>query len=125
MLYSNSKSHRSYHQGSNGTSYSAKTGKGANSQSVSNVTMAKQYLNVPNYAGQVGVNSVSGESVKTSPSTDNSRDNSQPREYESANVNESDKTSFDLARTRASSDNMIMGPYTISASPEKGSYRGS
>lgn len=82
MLYSNAKSHRSHIQNSSSSGYPAKAGKGPNYQSQSNVSMPKQNLNVPKSAIRGGQNSVSGESAKTSPSTDNSRDNSQPREFE-------------------------------------------
>ena len=44
--------------------------------------MQKQYLNVHTGTNLGGFKSISGESVKTSPSTDNSRDNSQGREME-------------------------------------------
>ena len=82
MLYSNAKSHRSHNPNSNSSGSPAKASKGPNYQSQSNVSMPKQYLNVPKHAVRGGVNSISGESAKTSPSTDNSRDNSQPREFE-------------------------------------------
>ena len=82
MLNSNAKSHRSHIQNIQSAGYQAKTAKGPNCQSQSNMSMPKQYLNVPKHSVHGGVKSVSGDSAKTSPSTDNSRDNSQPREFE-------------------------------------------
>ena len=84
MLYANPKSHRSHHQGINSASVScsAKSGKGTNSQSLSNVSMQHKALNVQTNANMGGFNSVSGESAKTSPSTDSSRDRLQTHEIE-------------------------------------------
>jgi len=52
---------------------SAKSGKGANSQSLSSVSKQRKDLNVQTSDTITGFNS-SGESAKTSPSTDGDRD---------------------------------------------------